>query len=66
VVDWTQASYGPPALDLGYMRWNLVADHGQAVADQFLAGYRATVGTPCDDQPYWDLVSLLDLLTRRR
>ena len=62
VVDWTQASWGPPALDLGHMRWNLVADHGQAIADRFLACYRATTGTAFDDQPYWDLVSLLDLL----
>ncbi len=62
VVDWTQASWGPPALDLGHMRWNLVADHGQAVADRFLACYWAKVGAVFDDQPYWDLVSLLDLL----
>lgn len=62
VVDWTQASWGPPALDLGHMRWNLVADHGQPAADRFLACYRATIGTAFDDQPYWDLVSLLDLL----
>ncbi len=62
VVDWTQACCGPPALDLGHMRWNLVADHGQSVADRFLACYRATIGAAFDDQPYWDLVSLLDLL----
>lgn len=62
VVDWTQASWGPPALDLGHMRWNLVADHGQHVADQFLACYRAIIGSVPDDQPYWDLVALLDLL----
>jgi aminoglycoside phosphotransferase (APT) family kinase protein len=62
VVDWTQASWGPPELDLGHMRWNLVADHGQQAADQFLACYRATTGRTLDEQPYWDLVSLLDLL----
>ncbi len=62
VVDWTQASWGPPALDLGHMRLNLVADHGQAVADRFLACYRATAGAVFHDQAYWDLVSLLDLL----
>lgn len=44
------------------MRWNLVLDHGQAVAEQFLACYRATTGTAADTQPYCDLVSLLDLL----
>jgi aminoglycoside phosphotransferase (APT) family kinase protein len=62
VVDWTQASWGPPGLDLGHMRWNLVADHGQRVADRFLACYRACTGDALGDQPYWDLVSLLDLL----
>jgi len=62
VVDWTQASWGPPELDVAHMRWNLVADHGQHVADRFLATYRATTGRPLPDQAYWDLVSLFDLL----
>jgi aminoglycoside phosphotransferase (APT) family kinase protein len=62
VVDWTQASSGPPGLDLGHMRWNLLADHGPHLADRFLDCYRATTGHACADQPYWDLVSLLDLL----
>ncbi len=44
------------------VRWNLVIDHGQSVADRFLACSQATTGTAFDDQPYWDLVSLLDLL----
>lgn len=43
------------------MRWNLVADHGQQTAGHFLACYQATTGTPLHDQPYWDLVALLDL-----
>lgn len=62
VVDWTQASWGPPQFDLAHMRWNLVADYGQQAADQFLAFYGAATGRVLDDQPYWDLVSLLDLL----
>jgi hypothetical protein len=44
------------------MRWNLIADHGQGVADRFLACYRAATGAVTGDQPYWDLVALLDLL----
>ncbi len=44
VVDWTQASWGPPELDVAHMRWNLAADHGQQVADEFLACYRAITG----------------------
>ena len=62
VVDWTQASYGPPALDVAHMRWNLAADHGRKVADRFLDCYRAATGRRLDHQGYWDLVSLLDLL----
>jgi aminoglycoside phosphotransferase (APT) family kinase protein len=62
LVDWTQACVGPPSLDLGHMRWNLVADHGQDIADRFLACYRACTGRALEEQPYWDLVSLLDLL----
>jgi aminoglycoside phosphotransferase (APT) family kinase protein len=62
VLDWTQASWGPAAFDLGHMRWNLVAAHGQHVANRFLACYRATTGTALDDQPHWDLASRLDLL----
>jgi aminoglycoside phosphotransferase (APT) family kinase protein len=62
VVDWTQASHGPRELDLAHMRWNLVADYGQQAADHFLVCYHATTGTPLHDQPYWDLVALLDLL----
>ena len=62
VVDWTQASWGPPGLDLGHMRWNLVLDCGRGVADRFLACYQAATGHALADQPYWDLVSLFDLL----
>lgn len=62
VVDWTQASWGPPGLDLGHMRWNLVADYGQRVADRFVDCYRAVTGRILDHQAYWDLLSLLDLL----
>jgi aminoglycoside phosphotransferase (APT) family kinase protein len=61
VVDWTQASWGPPELDVAHMRWNL-ADHGLEVADEFLACYRAATGRALEHQPYWDLISLLDLL----
>lgn len=62
VVDWTQASWGPAELDVGHMRWNLLADYGQIAADQFLACYRAASGRRLRNQSYWDLVSLLDLL----
>jgi hypothetical protein len=51
-----------PRFDLSHMRWNLVLDGGQPIADRFLACYQALTGTSLDDQPHWDLVSLFDLL----
>jgi aminoglycoside phosphotransferase (APT) family kinase protein len=57
VVDWTSASHGPLAVDLGHMRWNLAVSYGLDVADAFLE--RADAGP---DQPYWDLATALDVL----
>ncbi len=62
IVDWTQASIGPPEVDVGHMRWNLAATYGQAVADHFLNLYEGVVGRELNDQPRWDLVTVLDLV----
>jgi aminoglycoside phosphotransferase (APT) family kinase protein len=61
IVDWTQASWGPPAVDTGHMRWNLALTYGLDAADEFLRIHRSLAG-PLDDQPYWDLVTVLDVL----
>jgi aminoglycoside phosphotransferase (APT) family kinase protein len=54
VVDWTTGSRGPAAVDLGHLRWNLVVDYGQRVADALL---------PYDEHhPYYDVVTALDVL----
>jgi aminoglycoside phosphotransferase (APT) family kinase protein len=54
VVDWTTGSRGPGAVDLGHLRWNLVVDYGQRVADALL---------PHDEHhPYYDIVTALDVL----
>ncbi len=60
--DWTQASWGPAALDLGQMRWSLVLDSGLQLADRFLTSYQTITGHSTNDQRYWDLVSLFGLL----
>jgi aminoglycoside phosphotransferase (APT) family kinase protein len=57
VVDWTGASHGPLAVDAGHMRWNLAISYGIDVADAFLR--RTSAGS---DQPYWDVVTALDVL----
>jgi aminoglycoside phosphotransferase (APT) family kinase protein len=64
IVDWSTASYGPPAVDVAGMRWSLAMRYGADAASSFLAAYRQVCGDHEHD-PYWDLRSVLDLLPER-
>ena len=59
IIDWVNASWGPPGIDFGHCRRNLAQLHGLEVADRFLASYR-TVDGAFDHHPYWDLVTAMD------
>ena len=59
VVDWINASWGPPPVDVAHCRLNLVQVHGVEAADRFVAEYRSLTGH--DHHPYWDLVSVMDM-----
>jgi aminoglycoside phosphotransferase (APT) family kinase protein len=61
IVDWTSASWGPPAVDVAHMRANLAMSHGVEAADEFLEAYRAVAG-PYAYDPYWDLRVAVDFL----
>jgi aminoglycoside phosphotransferase (APT) family kinase protein len=54
VIDWTTGSRGPAAVDLGHLRWNLVRDCDQRVAD-------AVLPHP-EHHPYYDIVTTLDAI----
>ncbi len=60
MVDWTNASYGPPEVDVGHMRWNLAVDHGAEAADAFLAAWQRVSGRDYDR--WWDVRTAADLL----
>ena len=62
VVDWTSGSWGPAAVDAAHMRWNLALTYGLDVADEFLQLHRSLSSDTSDDQHYWDLVTVLDLV----
>lgn len=62
VVDWTSGSWGPAAVDVGHMRWNLALSYGLDAADEFLRQQRALSSQASGDQRYWDLVTVLDLV----
>ncbi|WP_245679530.1 phosphotransferase family protein [Actinomadura hibisca] len=61
VVDWSDASCGPVAVDVARMRLGLALRHGVQAADRFLAVFDQVSGGHEHD-PYWDLRCLLDLL----
>jgi len=61
VVDWTSASWGPAAVDVAHMRWNLALTYGLDAADELLRLHRSRGAPSSPDQPYWDLVTVLDL-----
>ena len=62
IVDWTSGSWGPAAVDIGHMRWNLALTYGLDAADEFARRCRSVSAGRLDDQHYWDLVTVLDLL----
>ena len=62
VVDWTNASFGPPGIDAGHCRRNLAQLYGVEVADRFLDIYRTVAGQSYEHHPYWDAVTAIDCL----
>lgn len=61
IVDWTQASRGPAAVDTAHMRWNLALTYGLDAADEFLRVHQSLAGA-FEGQSYWDLTTALDVL----
>jgi len=66
VIDWINASWGPPGIDVGHCRKDLAIVFGVEMADRFLDAHRSLTGA--DHDPYWDLLCLLDsgLLSGKR
>lgn len=61
VVDWPNACRGPQGVDVGHCRVNLAMLHGVEVGELFLEVYQEKV-PDFSYNPYWDLVSLVDML----
>ncbi|XVQ12088.1 phosphotransferase family protein [Spirillospora sp. CA-255316] len=61
VVDWSEASYGPVAVDIAHMRLNLALRYGPIAAERFTTAFDQVAGGYPHD-PYWDIRCLLDLL----
>jgi aminoglycoside phosphotransferase (APT) family kinase protein len=61
VLDWTLASWGPPAADLGHLLVNLGADWTPAVADAAREAF-ARAGGDLTGGAWWDVRMTLDWL----
>jgi hypothetical protein len=61
VVDWSDASYGPIAVDIAHMRLHLALRYGPPAAERFAAAFDQVSGGYAHD-PYWDVRCVLDLL----
>ncbi|HJW21777.1 MAG TPA: aminoglycoside phosphotransferase family protein, partial [Candidatus Limnocylindrales bacterium] len=61
IVDWTSASFGPFAVDVGHMRFNLAASLGQEAADHFREA-AARRGIAPGYSPEWDVRATLDVM----
>jgi aminoglycoside phosphotransferase (APT) family kinase protein len=57
VIDWVEASVGPPDVDVGHCRLNLTVLFSADVAERFRQMYEAEAGRKVD--PWWDVHSLL-------
>jgi aminoglycoside phosphotransferase (APT) family kinase protein len=62
VVDWVNGCRGPAGIDVAWCRHNLASLHGVPVADEFLEVYVAESGSEFTYDPYWDLMSVVELL----
>ncbi|MEA2763782.1 MAG: hypothetical protein QOK07_186, partial [Gemmatimonadaceae bacterium] len=62
VVDWVNGCRGPAGIDVAWCRHNLANLHGVPVADEFLEAYIAEAGSEFEYDPYWDLMSVVELL----
>lgn len=57
VIDWVEASVGPPDIDVGHCRLNLAILFSADVAERFRQMYEAEAGRQVD--PWWDVHALL-------
>ncbi|HVQ88004.1 MAG TPA: aminoglycoside phosphotransferase family protein [Actinomycetes bacterium] len=64
VVDWQDASTGPPSVDVSHCRINLIRSHGVAAADEFARLWAQISGMTFD--PWADVATVVDFLDQLR
>jgi aminoglycoside phosphotransferase (APT) family kinase protein len=62
IVDWVNGCRGPAGIDVAWCRHNLATLHSVKVADEFLDAYIESAGREFQYNPFWDLMSVVELL----
>lgn len=63
VLDWEEASYGDPAVDVGYARMNMVLMGAPDAADEFLRVYESEMGRAIKNPGFWELAATVRPMT---
>jgi aminoglycoside phosphotransferase (APT) family kinase protein len=57
IVDWEEAAYGDPAIDVAYCRMEMHLSGWGDVADEFLETYEREAGRPVANLGFWELAA---------
>ena len=57
VIDWEEAAYGDPAVDIGYALMNMTLMGLPEAADKFLQVYESEIGAPVKNLGFWELAA---------
>jgi aminoglycoside phosphotransferase (APT) family kinase protein len=57
VIDWEEAAYGDPGIDVAYARMNMVLMGLPAAAEEFLRIYEAEMGHKVENLGFWELAA---------
>jgi aminoglycoside phosphotransferase (APT) family kinase protein len=57
VLDWEEAAYGDPAVDVAYARMNMVLMGAPEAADEFMRFYESEMGRKINNLGFWELAA---------
>ena len=63
VLDWEEAAYGDPAIDVAYARMNMILMGLPDAADEFLRVYESDMGRKVENLGFWELAASVRPMT---
>ena len=63
VLDWEEAAYGDPAVDVAYARMNMILMGAHDLAEEFLRVYQSEMGRTIKNLGFWELAASVRPMT---